>query len=344
MADARFFKVARPFSLRELAGISDAEISGEADPDRQFSDVEPLANAGPGHISFIDNRRYLKDFEQSKAGAVLAQADLASRAPPGMALLICADPYRGYARVAQAFYPATRQTTGISGSAQIAPSASIGADCAIDAGVVIGEDAEIGEGCWIGANSTLGDGIVLGPKCRIGPNVSLAFCLIGAGAVLHSGVRIGGDGFGFAPGATGHEKVPQLGRVIIQDDVEIGSNSTIDRGSGPDTVIGAGCKIDNLVQIGHNVHMGKGCLIVSQVGISGSSRLGDMVMIGGQAGVAGHLTIGPGARIAAQSGVTRNIDGGETVAGMPAENSRKHWRKVARLNRLAEDDGGRNDR
>lgn len=335
MADARFFKVAGPFTLRQLADISGAEMSTGADPDRLFKDVEPLVGAGSDHVSFIDNRRYLKDFAGSEAGAVLAQKDLLSRAPPGMALLVCDDPYGGYARVAQAFYPARRRVPGVSPGAHIAGSARIGAGCSIEAGVVVGEDAEIGENCWIGANSVLGDGVILGDNCLIASGVTLDFCLIGSGVILHPGVRVGQDGFGFAPASDMHEKVPQLGRVIIEDEVEIGANSTIDRGSGPDTFIGAGSKIDNLVQIGHNVHIGKGCLIVSQVGISGSSKLGDRVMIGGQAGLAGHLEIGSGARIAAQSGVTRNIEAGATVAGMPAENSRRFWTKMAVLNRLA---------
>ncbi len=343
MADARFFRVAGPFTLRQLADISGAELSAGADPDKLFTDVQPLSGAGADHLSFIDNRRYVEDFAASRAGAVLAPPDLASRAPSGMALLLSEDPYRGFALAAQAFYPAPPRAGGIAPTAQIAASARIGAGCSIEAGVVIGENAEIGGNCWIGANSILGDGIGLGDNCLIAPGVTLGYCLIGSGVILHPGVRIGQDGFGFAPGAAGHEKVPQLGRVIIEDDVEVGANSTIDRGSGPDTYIGAGTKIDNLVQIGHNVHIGKGCLIVSQVGISGSSRLGDMVMLGGQAGVAGHLEIGPGARIAAQSGVTRDIEAGATVAGMPAENSRRHWKKMALLNRLAKSDGRQKD-
>jgi UDP-3-O-[3-hydroxymyristoyl] glucosamine N-acyltransferase len=168
----------------------------------------------------------------------------------------------------------------------------------------------------------------------VASNCTLTHCEIGERVILHPGVRIGQDGFGFAPGAQGHTKVPQLGRVLIGDDVEIGANSTIDRGAGPDTVIGAGTKIDNLVQIGHNVSIGRGCLIVALVGISGSTKIGDFVMIGGQAGVAGHLKIGDGARIAAQSGVSRDLAPGATVAGSPAEDARAFWRDLAFLRRL----------
>jgi UDP-3-O-[3-hydroxymyristoyl] glucosamine N-acyltransferase len=157
--------------------------------------------------------------------------------------------------------------------------------------------------------------------------------------ILHPGVRIGQDGFGFAPGMPAHTKVPQLGRVIIGDDVEIGANTTIDRGAGPDTVIGAGTKIDNLVQIGHNVTIGKGCFIVAQAGVAGSTKVGDYVMIGGQAGVIGHLVIGDGAKIAGQSGVSTNVGPGETVAGTPATDAREHWKTLAFLKRLRKKDG-----
>ena len=155
--------------------------------------------------------------------------------------------------------------------------------------------------------------------------------------VLHTGVRIGQDGFGFAPGAEGHEKVPQLGAVIIEDDVELGANSCVDRGTGPDTIIGAGTKIDNLCQIAHNVNLGRGCLVAAQVGISGSAKLGDFVMIGGQAGIAGHLQIGDGAKIAGKSGVTKDIPAGMTVAGFPAIKATEHWRNLAAIKRLRKD-------
>ena len=164
----------------------------------------------------------------------------------------------------------------------------------------------------------------------VGPNVTLQTCLIGSRTVIHAGVRIGEDGFGFSLGKNGHLKIPQLGRVIIEDDVEIGANTTIDRGAGPDTVIGSGTKIDNLVQIAHNVKIGRNCIIASQVGISGSTEIGDFVMFGGQAGLIGHLKIGDGAQIAAQSGVLRNIKSGEKVGGTPAVPMR-HWLKGAVL-------------
>jgi UDP-3-O-[3-hydroxymyristoyl] glucosamine N-acyltransferase len=236
---------------------------------------------------------------------------------------------------AQAFYPDPPPVPGLAAGAVIDPSARLGEGCRVEPNAVIGAGAELGRACHIGANAVIGPGCVLGDGVRVGANASLSHCLIGARVRIYPGVRIGQDGFGFAPDPKGHVKVPQLGRVIIGDDVEIGANSTIDRGAGPDTVIGAGTMIDNLVQIGHNVQVGRGCVLVAQVGISGSTRLGDFVMIGGQGGLTGHLTIGSGARVAAQSGVMRDLAPGETVMGSPAVPIREHHRQVLLLRRLA---------
>jgi len=199
----------------------------------------------------------------------------------------------------------------------------------------------VGARCQIGANTVIGAGVALGDACRIAANVTLSHCLIGARVVLHPGVRIGQPGFGFAPDAAGPVKIPQLGRVIVGDDVDIGANTTIDRGSGHDTVIGAGTMIDNLVQIGHNVVLGRGCILAGQVGISGSTKLGDFVMVGGQSGLAGHLNIGGGARIGAHAGVMRDVEPGQTVIGAPAVPAIAFWRQVAMIQRLAKQkDGG----
>jgi UDP-3-O-[3-hydroxymyristoyl] glucosamine N-acyltransferase len=187
----------------------------------------------------------------------------------------------------------------------------------------------------------IGPGVELGDDCRVAANVTLSHCLIGARVVLHPGARIGQPGFGFASDAAGPVKIPQLGRVIIGDDVDIGANTTIDRGSGHDTIIGPGTMIDNLVQIGHNVVIGRGCILAGQVGISGSTKLGDFVMAGGQAGLAGHLNIGTGARIAAQAGLMKDVAAGETVIGAPAVPAIAFWRQVAMIQRLAKKkDGG----
>ena len=334
MADARFFKKAGPFSLTELAHIAGAQIAGAADADLRFSDVKPLSSAGPQDVSFIDNRRYLGEFSTTKAGVILAVPELSERAPSGAALLLIKDPYRGYALIAQAFYPAATPIAGIAKTAAVAASSRLGDGVGIGAGAVVGEHCVIGDRTQIGPSSMIGDGVRIGEDCWIASNCTLTHCDIGNRVIIHPGVRAGQDGFGFAPGASKHVKVPQLGRVNIGDDVEIGANTTIDRGAGPDTVIGEGTKIDNLVQIGHNVTIGKGCLIVAQVGISGSTKIGSYVMIGGQAGLIGHLAIGDGARIAAQSGVSHDVAPGRTVAGSPASDAREYWKTLAFISRL----------
>ncbi len=335
MADPRFFARAGPLTLEQLATIAGAEIGGTADPDALFADVAPLDAAGPDEVTFVDNKLYVDRLPSSRAGACLLRPSVAAKAPPAMALLLTAEPYHGYARIAGAFHPAPPVTPGIAPSATVDGTASLGPDCAVDAGAVIGRGVELGRRCHVGANSVLGDGVVLGDDCVVGPGATVAHCIAGARVIIHAGVRIGQDGFGFALGAEGHLKVPQLGRVLIGDDVEIGANTTIDRGTGPDTVIGTGSKIDNLVQIGHNVRLGRGCVVVAQVGISGSTEVGDLVMMGGQAGLTGHLKIGAGARIGAQSGVIRDVAPGMAVTGTPAVAAREHWQRVTTLARLA---------
>ena len=334
MADPRFYLVAGPFNLRKLATAAEAEIGGSGEPEQAFLDVRPLAEAGPEHVSFLDNKLYVDEFIKSRAGVCIVHPDSAVKAPAGMALLLTEEPYRGYARVADLFYPVLNNQFPTSNQALIDPCASIGESCHIGVGATIGASAEIGKNCSIGPNASIGKGCVIGDDCAVGPNASLTYCIIGARVIVHTGASIGQDGFGFALGPEEHLKVPQLGRVVIEDDVEIGANTTIDRGTGPDTVIGAGTKIDNLVQIAHNVRVGKGCVIVSQVGISGSTVIGDFVMMGGQAGLTGHLKIGNAAQIAAQSGVMRDIDPGVTVGGSPAKPMRDWLKEVATIERL----------
>ncbi|HVM81704.1 MAG TPA: UDP-3-O-(3-hydroxymyristoyl)glucosamine N-acyltransferase [Stellaceae bacterium] len=340
MADPRFFRVAGPLSLRALAERTGAKLDAAADPERLMRDVAPLETAGADDLTFLDNKKYLPAFEATRAGAAFVAPALAERAPMGLALLLTETPYRAYAVAAQAFYPEPRPQPQVHAAALIDPSARIGEDALIGPFAVIEAGAEIGRRCRIGACSVICRGSVLGDDVRIGANVTVSHAIIGARVTLYPGVRIGQDGFGFAPDPKGAVKVPQLGRVIIEDDVEIGANCTIDRGAGPDTVIGAGTMIDNLVQIGHNVRIGRGCILVSQVGISGSTKLGDRVMIGGQGGLIGHLTIGAGARIGAQSGVMEDVPPGATVVGSPAVPQQQFFRQVASLRRLAQRRGG----
>jgi len=335
MPDPRFFTLAGPMSVAEIARRTGAEIGGAREAGRLLRDVAPLESATPDDLAFLDNRRYLDDFRATKAGAVLVSPKLAAAAPKGATLLLTAQPYRAYAVAAQAFYPELPPKPGIAPSAVVDPAARLGEGCAVEAHAVIGPGAELGRRCTIGANAVIGAAVVLGDDVRVGANASLSHCVVGARVRIYPGARIGQDGFGFALDPDAPVKVPQLGRVIIGDDVEIGANTTIDRGAGPDTVIGSGTMIDNLVQIGHNVQIGRGCVIVAQVGISGSTRLGDYVMIGGQGGLTGHLTIGDGARIGAQAGVLRDVAPGETVLGSPAMPIKEFHYMTTFLRRLA---------
>jgi len=335
MADPRFFKVAGPFTVAEIAQRVGAAIAGAAEGTRVLRDVAPLETATEHDLSFLDNRRYLDRFRTTRAGAVIVNAKLAPEAPTGTTLLITPQPYRAYAMAAQAFYPEPPPVPGIAATAIIDPSATLGEGCAVEHNAVIGPGVEIGMHCAIGANTVLGASVVIGDNVRIGANATLSHCIVGSRVRIYTGVRIGQDGFGFAPDPDAPVKVPQLGRVVVGDDVEIGANTTIDRGAGPDTIIGAGTMIDNLVQIGHNVQIGRGCVLVSQVGISGSTRLGDYVMIGGQGGLTGHLTIGDGAKIGAQAGVMRDVDKGEAVLGSPAMPIREFHYLIAYMRRLA---------
>ncbi len=341
MADPRFFDRAGPFSLDALAALSGATLYDPTGGERLFVDVAPLETAGPEDLTFLDNRKYLDAFVGSRAGAAFVDERAIDKAPEGMALLIAANPYKAFARAAQAFYPLKPVAPRRARSAIIDPAAIVPPDCDIADHVVIEAGARLGARCQIGPNTVIAAGVELGEDCRVGANVTLSHCVIGARVVLHPGVRIGQPGFGFAPDREGPVKIPQLGRVTVGDDVDIGANTTIDRGSGHDTIIGPGTMIDNLVQIGHNVVLGRGCVLAALVGISGSTRFGDFVMVGGQAGFAGHLKIGSGARIAAQSGVMRDVAPGETVCGVPAVPITMFMRQVAILQRLAKKkDGG----
>ncbi|MBT3991386.1 MAG: UDP-3-O-(3-hydroxymyristoyl)glucosamine N-acyltransferase [Rhodospirillaceae bacterium] len=342
MADPRFFEVAGPFSLEQLAEISGSKIGGNNQKTSEFSDIQPLSVAGANDVSFIDNRRYVGEFSVSKAGAILVAPELLDQAPSQAALLISDNPYTGYAKLTQAFYPMELPSEGrIDEAARIDPSAKIGKNVKIEFGAVIGKNAIIGDNSFIGANSYIGDAVEIGRDCEIGPNVTLTHCLIGNDNIIHPGVRVGQDGFGFSPGIPRHTKVVQLGRVLIGNEIEIGANSAIDRGAGPDTIIGDGTKIDNLVHIAHNVQIGQGCFITGQNGIAGSATIGNFVAFGGQVGVSGHVTIGDGVQVAAQSGVSSNIAAGETVAGTPAQNAREHWKGLAMLRKLVKEKRGK---
>jgi UDP-3-O-[3-hydroxymyristoyl] glucosamine N-acyltransferase len=345
MADKRFFRLCGPFSLAELASLADAELR-DGDPVRLISDVATLDIAGEDQVTFLDNPKYIGQARETRAAACVIQQDMQQALPSGVAALVTKEPYRGYARIAAAFYPDAAEPNplqpalaGISVGASIDPEAELGDDCQIAAGAVIEVGARLGPRCRIGINAVIGRGVVLGADCIVGPGATLSHCLTGNRVVIHAGARIGQDGFGFAMGPKGHVKVPQIGRVVIEDDVEIGANSTIDRGSGPDTVIGKGCKIDNLVMIAHNVELGPGCIVVAQSGIAGSTKVGAGSVFAAQVGVAGHLQIGSGTQFAARAGALRDTQPGQAYGGTPAVPIKQHWRQVATLKRLAKHKG-----
>jgi UDP-3-O-[3-hydroxymyristoyl] glucosamine N-acyltransferase len=334
MADPRFFARSAPKTMQALAALSGSNLGDDRVADYIIHDVAPLDRASENEVSFLDNPKYVDLFRTSRAGACIVKPKYAADAPAKMRLLLCEDPYRAYARIAQYFYPYISLETGISSHAHIDASADIAEGTHVEAGAVIGKQVVIGKCCVIGANTVIHDGVTVGDNTRIGALCSISHAEIGQHVIIHRGVHIGQDGFGFAMGREGHIKVPQLGRVLINDEVEIGAGTCIDRGTGPDTIIGEGTKIDNLVQIGHNVVIGKHAVIVSQVGISGSTRIGDGVVIGGQAGLAGHIRIGAGARIAAQSGVIADIPAGASYGGTPAVTIKDWHRQSIMLARL----------
>jgi UDP-3-O-[3-hydroxymyristoyl] glucosamine N-acyltransferase len=336
MADPRFFRRFGPFRLEDIAAEVGAELLDPSSKDVMISDIASLETAGPGELSFFNHVQYLNAFRATQASAVITTRDFAQNGPSGVCLMSAAQPQLAFARIGLLYYPPDRSEPQISADARIDPSAIIGKAARIDAGAVVGAGAEIGPGCHIASNAVIGCGVVLGSDCTVGANSCLSHAIIGARVQIASGVSIGGQGFGFVPTANGRLRIPQLGRVIIENDVEIGANCAIDRGSTGDTVIGAGTVLDNLVHIAHNVRLGRYCVICGQVGIAGSTIVGDGVMMGGQVGVNDHLHIGSGARIAGKSGVIRDVKEREAVGGYPAMPIRDWHKQTAAGLRLSQ--------
>lgn len=333
-----FFDRASPIAISELAAATSSSLPeglSEEIASRKLSDVRALADAGPNDVTFLDNRKYLPQLSSTRAGACLVLPAFADRVPEGTVPLLTKRPYHGFALALRTFYPeALWSRVTEAGAPNIHPSARIERDCVIEPGAIIGAEAAIGRGSRIAAGAVVGYRVHVGRNCYVGPQVTLQHSLLGDRIIIHAGARIGQDGFGFAMGPEGHLKVPQIGRVIIQDDVEIGANTTIDRGALKDTVIGEGTKIDNLVQIGHNVRIGRHCVIVAHTGISGSTELGDFVVMGGQSGTAGHIKIGTGAQVAGASHPKDDIPPGARVAGTPARPLKEWGRELAAIKRL----------
>lgn len=342
MADPRFYDRKGPFGLDELAGRLGIALGPGVDPKTEIADVAPLAEARSTHLSFLASKKHVPALQESRAGAVLIRETDAGMAPAGMALLLTDEPERDFARAAALFYPEKEGRNGVHPRALVDPSARLEEGVEAGPGAVIGAGVEIGAGTVIGANTVIHDGCAIGRHCRIGANATIAYALIGDRVIIHPSAAIGQDGFGFAMGPEGHLKIPQLGRVIIQDEVEIGAGTTVDRGAAGDTVIGEGSKIDNLVMVAHNCHIGRHCIVVGQVGLSGSTVLEDFVVLAGQVGIAGHLTVGKGAIVVARAGVSNSLPAGGIYGGAPAKPVNEWKRELAWVSVMARK--GRNGR
>jgi UDP-3-O-[3-hydroxymyristoyl] glucosamine N-acyltransferase len=335
LTDDRFFRRSAPIALGEIAAHVGGELVAPATAGFLVRDVAALDCAKTGELSLFCDGKRTSDFANNHASVVVTNRALSGRAHNGSWLLLVSDPRLAFAKIGHLFYPPVAFAEGVHASAQVSPTASIGEGTLIGSGAVVGCGADIGARCRIDSNAVICDGVAIGDDCVIGANSSISHAVIGARVRISSNVSIGGEGFGFVPSPTGLLRIAQLGRVIIEDDVQIGSNSAVDRGAMGDTIIGAGTAIDNLVQIAHNVRIGRHCVLAGQVGIAGSTTLGDRVMVGGQTAINDHVTIGSDARIAGKSGVMRDVAPGEAVGGYPAMPIRQWHRQTLALAQLA---------
>lgn len=316
MVDHNFFIKNGKFSIAEILEECGGSVADKKSTDTIIKDVASLNDAEDGFITFFQNKKYLDDFKKTKASACITSKEFADKAPEGCIVIISENPYYTYSRVLNKFYGKEPESTDIPHEAEVKFSAEIG------------NNTKIYPGAFVGENCIIGD------NCIIHPNAVIQNTIIGDNVIIHPGAAIGQDGFGYAFEKGKHHKVLQLGRVIIENDVEIGANTTIDRGSSSDTIIGEGTKIDNLCMIAHNVKIGKNCIITAQVGIAGSTEIGDYCVFGGQSGIAGHLKIGNQVQLAAQCGVTRNLEDGSIMGGTPAVALREYHKQHVVLNKL----------
>ncbi|MBN8827518.1 MAG: UDP-3-O-(3-hydroxymyristoyl)glucosamine N-acyltransferase [Sphingobacteriia bacterium] len=339
-----FFNINLHIPASKIAELLQIEVDYNGGNENHiFDNTASLKNADSNKVSFFINKKYVNELSNTQAGAILISKDYISYAPKKCILFITPNPYFHYAKLLEYFYQAKHVPSAkIEPTAFVAKSAIIGRGTYIGHNAVIEEEVEIGENCFIDSNVVIKNNCKIGNSTRIYSGTCIQYSIIGDRCSIHPNVSIGQDGFGYSFHLGSHYKVPQVGRVIINNDVEIGANTTIDRGSANDTIIGEGTKIDNLVQIAHNVITGKHCIIVSMTGIAGSTILGDYVITGGQSGFAGHLKIGNRVQVAAQSGVMKDIPDGMTVGGSPAVPVKDWHRQTLAVSKLIKK-AGQND-
>ncbi len=331
MADKVFYKNNGPKTIEEIAKITGAEIVTEGHNNDLIENVCSLDTASSNDICFFYDKKNKAKAAEIKAKACVTTKELANLIPDGVIVLIAENPKNSFIALLDEFYEEVFPSAKIESTAQIAKTATIGKNCYIGHNTVIEDDVVIGDNCIIEHNVVISHGCKIGNNCRIANNACIAYCLMGNDCYIYTGARIGHDGFGFSVINGRHKRIAQIGRVIIGNDVEVGANSCIDRGALDDTIIGDGTRIDNLVQVAHNVVIGKGCILVAQTGIAGSCKFGDYVVCGGQTGFADHLTIGSGVQVGAQSGVMRDIEPGSIVMGTPTVPFKDFMRQVAFL-------------
>jgi UDP-3-O-[3-hydroxymyristoyl] glucosamine N-acyltransferase len=340
MNDPVFQRHTRGLTLTEIAALAGVTSPPGLPPARRICDVAPLDRAGPADISFLDNKNYTAAAGATHAGCCLTTAALARHLPAHVAVFVVSEPYRTFVAVARELFPHALRPSSFAEPGEVAgahvhPTARLESGVTVEPGAVIGPRAEIGAGTVIGATAVIGVEVRIGRDCSIGAGTVISDSLIGDRVIIHPGCNIGQDGFGFMLGGDSHLKVPQIARVIIQDDVEIGAGTAIDRGAIRDTMIGEGTKIDNLVQVGHNVSIGRYCIVAALSGISGSSTLEDFVALGGSVGVSDHVTIGEGAQLAGASNVHGDVPPGGRWGGTPAKPIKLWFREMLFLARLA---------
>jgi UDP-3-O-[3-hydroxymyristoyl] glucosamine N-acyltransferase len=337
MTHSEFFPHHGGVRLDDLAAALNLRLVNAEAAANTVHAVAPVYRAKAGDLGYILSKRNRAEFETSEATAVICDPSLQQYVPAHIAILLSDNAHAAFAQAGAMLHPDAMRPkpnvvgAGIHPSAYVDPTAVLEADVTVEPMAVVGANARIGAGSRIGATAVIGHDVKIGRDCSIAAGASVICAYLGNGVIIHNGARIGQDGYGYAPSKTGMEKIVQIGRVIIQDNVEIGANTTIDRGTMDDTVIGEGTKIDNQVQIAHNVRIGRFCAIVSGVGIAGSTTIGDGVQIGGACAIKGHINIGSGAQIAAFSGVITDIPAGQQYGGIPARPFRSFMRDMAEV-------------